>query len=122
VIDSNLLDSSVWISYLFEGENIKEIETEKPTLLSVLSLFEIKTRLTKKQVEPQKIKEKLEFIKKRAILIDTNTSIAEKASEIAIKHNIPAIDSLIYATAILNKAKLITLDNDFRGLPDAIVL
>ena len=39
-----------------------------------------------------------------------------------IEKEIPSIDSIIYATALENNLSLITLDNDFRGLPNAVIL
>jgi len=122
VTDSKLLDSSVWISYFFEGKWAEEIEAEKPNFLSVLSLFEIKTRLIKKKVKAEEIKEKINFIKGKSIILDVTLNIAEKAAEISSEKSIPAIDSLIYASSFLNKHKLITLDNDFRGLDNVIIL
>ena len=43
--DSRLLDSSVWLDYLFNGNHKEIIESKEILLLSVLSIFEIKRRL-----------------------------------------------------------------------------
>ncbi len=48
--------------------------------------------------------------------------IAERAVELAIKYDLATIDSIIYASAIMNNSEFITLDNDFRNLPRALVL
>ena len=119
---SNLIDSSVWIAYLFEGRYKKVIEIEKTDYLSVISLFEIKRKLEQRELSPELIKEKIEYIKKRALIIPVDEIIAEKAATISLEHNLAASDSIIYATALINKAELLTLDNDFRGLMNAKVL
>lgn len=121
-IKSKLIDSSVWITYIVSRKYIEIIDSEETLFLSVLSLFEIKKRFIKDKIPKIKIEENLRFIKERSILINITTEIAEKASELSAEKNIPAIDSLIYTTAILNKAVLLTLDNDFRNLENAIIL
>ncbi len=122
MIDSKLLDSSIWIAYLFEGKYIQEIESDKKLFLSILSLFEIKTKLIKKKIKEKEIIEKIAFIKKKSTILQLNNNIAEKAAEISAEKKLPSIDSLIYSTALFNNIELITLDNDFRGLKRAIVL
>ena len=116
------MDSSIWIGYLFYGQFIEEIESEEPLFISSLSLFETKLKLLKKKIGQSEIKEKLEFIKNKSHIITPDEKICELASEISHEKNIPAIDSLIYASAKENKLTLITIDNDFRGLDNTIVL
>lgn len=120
--DSKVLDSSIWIAYLFEGHFKEEIENSKQIFISVLSLFEIKTKLLKKKINRKEIDDKIDFIKKRCIILSINEKIAEMASELSAEKNLPAIDSLIYSTSQLNNLKLITLDNDFKGLNNVEVL
>lgn len=120
--DSKVLDSSIWIAYLFEGHFKEEIESSKQIFISVLSLFEIKTKLLKKKINRKEIDDKIDFIKKRCIILSINEKIAEMASELSAEKNLPAIDSLIYSTSQLNNLKLITLDNDFKGLNNVEVL
>ena len=120
--DSKLLDSSIWLSYLINGNHTNIIEMDEIFLLSVLSLFEIKRKILKYKIEKNKIIKMIEFVKKRSLIIPINDKISEKAAEISVEKNLPAIDSLIYSSAILNKSKLITLDNDFRGLKEVTLL
>lgn len=120
--DFKILDSSIWIAYLFNG-NFKEIiDIDEQLFLSAVSFFEIKTKLLKKKMEKNEINSKMNFIKKKSIILSIDEKIAEKASEFSVDKNIPAIDSLIYATSIINKIRLITADNDFRNLENAEVL
>ncbi len=116
-----LIDSSLWIAYLFEGTCVSFIESEEILLLSALSLFEIKRKLHQKNIPNHVIMEKIEFVKKRSLVIPLSSEIAEQAAELSIQHNLPAIDSLIYTTTLMNDAVLITLDNDLRGLKNVII-
>ena len=120
--DSKLIDSSVWLSYLLNGEFQNIIEHEDIILLSALSLFEIKKKLAKNSMPSGKISKSMDFIKKRSIIIPINAEIAEKAAEIALANKLPAADSLIYATSVLHDSILYTIDNDFRGLKGVLIL
>ena len=120
--DSKLLDSSVWLDYLHNTAYSEIIDSDEILFLSVLSIFEINKKLIKEKNSIQKILESIKFIKFRSIILQITEEIAEKAVEISIKNNLPTIDSLIYATAIINELIVITLDNDFRGLDKAMVL
>ena len=121
--DSELFDSTIWLDYLIKGSFKEKIEQEDIFRLSSLSLFEIKRKLLKnKQLKKKEIDEKISFVKRKSIIINIDANIAEKASEIAEEKNLGAADALIYATAILNNAILLTLDNDFRNLSNVKIL
>ena len=120
--DSKLIDSSVWLAYLFNGSYKDMIESNEVLLLSALSLFEIKKKLAKSKIDNNKIARSMDFIKKRSLVVPVNEEIAEIAVDIALDNDLPLVDSMIYATAMLNNSTLITLDNDFRGLKNTVVL
>lgn len=111
----NLIDSSLWIDYLVNG-NFKEIiEIEEKLLLATISIIEIKKKLSKLKIPNKEINDKMDFIKKQSIIIGLDEKIADKASELVIEKNLPIADSIVYASALINKAILLTLDNDFRN-------
>ena len=120
--DIKLVDSSVWIEYLFNNHFQEIIDSGQVLYLSVLTLFEVYKKLKKEKIEQNKIIISLDFLKKRSLLIPVSAEIAEKAVELSLHHDLPAIDSLIYATAVHQRVHLITCDNDFRGLPEVTVL
>jgi len=120
--DSKLIDSSVWLAYLFNGVYSDIIESDEMLLLSVMSLFEIHRKLAKIKIDSNKISRSMEFIKKRSLVIEVSTEISEKAVDFSLEFKLSTIDSIIYATSILSDATLVTLDNDFRGLKSVVVL
>lgn len=122
MIDSRLMDSSVWLAYLFNGQYTDIIDSDEIFLLSVLSLFEIKRKLTRNGLSNIKLAKSIDFIKKRSLIVPLSAEISEKAVDISIAHNLSAVDALIYATSLLHNASMMTLDNDFRGLKDVFVL
>ena len=120
--DSKLIDSSIWIEFLFNNQYSEIIKSWDMLLLSSLSLFEIKRKLQQEKIEPQKIQTSIEYIKQRSLIIFVSSEIAENAAQLSFKHKLAAMDAIIYATAKMKGAHLITRDNDFRGLPNTTIL
>lgn len=120
-----LIDSSAWLSYfLAENELSKKFieEGNHVLMISALSIFEIKRKMSMKNVKQLKIEEFLKFVKTRSLLIELNEKICNNAVELSLKHNLHTIDSLIYCSAVLNKATLISGDKHFEGLENAFIL
>ena len=113
--DIKCLDSSAWLAYHFATSlDIKEIiDKEGLIITSSLCLFEIKKRLLVLNKDWQQF---LKFVKERSGIIVPEIEIVEKAAQVAVDKKLGAMDALIYATAQMKNAKLITGDNDFRGL------
>ena len=120
--NSKFLDTNLWIAYITKKHHSDIIDSEEKLFLSILSLFEIKKKLLKDNISKVEIDENMKFIKEKSIILSVNESIVDKAVEKSIFYKVPAIDSLIYATALLNKSTFITLENDFRGLENVQVL
>lgn len=115
MIDTNCLDSSAWLAYYFaESLPVKGIIDKEGTVItSSLSLFEIKKKLLMMKKDPARF---LAFVKERSIILFPDVAIAEKAADVALDKKLAAIDALIYTTARIKNAELVTGDNDFRGL------
>lgn len=113
-----LLDSSIWLDHLAEANerSVIIIESTDELATSILSLFEIKKKLIKLNMENEKIESSINFIKKRSTIININEEIIDLAVEFSIKNKLATVDSLIYASAVHMKAELITADKDFKGL------
>lgn len=118
----SLIDSSVWIDYLVNGKNKDLIEKEEKLLIASISLIEIKKKLFKLKIPNKEIIEKINYIKKHSIIINLDEKIADKASQYVTEQALPIADSIVYASAILNNALLITLDNDFRELNNVKII
>ena len=120
--DSKLLDSSIWLEYLIHGKYKEIIETQETLYISSLSLFEIKRKLTRDKFNEIQIIKALEYVKKRTLIILVSAEISEKAVELSLQHTLGAMDALIYASAIIQQAILLTCDNDFRALKEVTIL
>ena len=120
--DSKVLDSSIWLEYLIHGKYKEIIETQETLYISSLSLFEIKRKLTRDKFNEIEIIKALEYVKKRTLIILVSAEISETAVELSLQHTLGAMDALIYASAIIQQAILLTCDNDFRQLKEVTIL
>ncbi len=114
--DSKVIDSSVWLAYFFNGTCSEIIDSDEVLYLSTLSIFEIHKKLWKEKIDAQKMMKCMSYLKKRSLFVDVNAEIANMAVTISIEHKLAAMDALIYTTALVKNATLMTKDNDFRGL------
>ena len=57
-----------------------------------------------------------------ATVIPVDESLALEAADLSLDVGLAMADSLVYATARRHRARLVTGDTDFQGLPGAIVI
>ena len=114
------LDSSAWIEIAEGGPNAeaiaKALQPANHIISSVISLYEISKYVTREAGEDS-AQELLAFIRNHTIIPITE-DLALHAAEISPRHKLAMADSLIYATALTQKATLWTQDDDFENLPN----
>ena len=115
----NLVDTSGWIEYFFEGNNAsyfsEPIEHTVDLIVPVVCLYEVFKKVNQVADEAKALQAVAQM--KQGQVIELTQEIALKAALISLKHNLPVADSFIYATGQLEKAVIWTQDEDFRGLP-----
>jgi len=120
-----LIDSWAWIEYFRgskAGEKVRKyIEGENEIIISTINMAEI-YRWILRFYDEKIAEEKRNFIKKRAIVIDVTEEIAIKSAKIKHKLKWGLGDSIIYATAKQEKAKVLTGDPHFKNLKDVIYI
>ncbi len=98
------------------GEKVKKlIEKEDAVCLSALSLYETGTVL-ERQVGKKKALEYLRSIQTYYQVLNVDKEIALKAMELKRDYRLPAIDCLIYASARIIKANVVSGCIHFRDL------
>lgn len=119
----NLIDSSVWITFFEEGRVDLGEYLQRPggALVPTLVIHEVYRQLLKKLDE----KEALYYVAQMeegnpVVLLDQE--IALMAAEIRHRQKLGMADAVLYATTLIHEATLVTFDNDFRGLPQCVVL
>lgn len=116
----NLVDTSAWLEYFFEGPNAQyfavPIEVTATLLVSVVSLYEVFKKNNTVADEARALQAIAQM--KQGRVEEVTESIALSAALISIKNKLAMADSLILATARQCKAVLWTQDDDFRGMMD----
>ena len=121
--DFKFLDSSILVAYLTKGLFAEIIESENPFVISSLSIFEVKRKFLRDGISLNEAEKAISLIKERAAhIFVADETTAQKAAELSFTKKLPALDSLIYASALINNSELLTTDNDFRGLDKVKVL
>ena len=116
----NLVDTSGWIEYFFEGPNASffapPIELAEELVVPTICLFEAFKKISAVADQSRALRAIAQM--KQARVIDLTADIALKAALISTERKLPMADSLIYATARAERATVWTQDEHFEGLPD----
>ena len=115
----NVVDTSGWIEFLFEGANADVfaplIEDVDSLLVPVICLYEVFKKVNA-VADEQKALQAIGQMKQGRV-IEITEAIALRAALISLRHHLPMADSLILSTAWSEQATLWTQDEHFAGLP-----
>ncbi len=115
----NLVDTSGWIAYFFQGSNAEffaePIEDTANLIVPVVCLYEVFKKVNLVADEARALRAVAQM--KQGRIVELREDIALQAALISIRHKLPMADSFIYATGQIEKAVIWTQDVDFKGLP-----
>ena len=132
-----IFDSYAWIEFFIGsrlGERVRRyLEEGHEVIVPDIVLAEIARKYWREGFDKKSIGEKLDFIisvsdvveidRKVAILVgDSWKELLENAKRQNLKKRPSLADAIILATAKLVKAKVLTGDDHFKGLPEVIFL
>ncbi len=125
-----VIDSYAWVQYFTGselGEKVKTlIESSEEKLTPTICLAEVYSKTLK--VESQELAEKQKaFIKEKSALVFLDESIAVESARqnVRMKKEIDGwglADSIVYATAIIKKAEVVTGDEHFKKLKNVFFI
>ena len=125
-----VIDSYAWLEYFMGtkvGERVKEIiENSEEKVTPTICLAEVYAKTLK--VEDQQLAEKQKaFIKEKSAIVFLDEMIAVEAAKVLVnnKKEIDGwgmVDSIVYATAIVKKADVVTGDEHFRKLKNVLLI
>jgi predicted nucleic acid-binding protein len=99
-----------------KGKKVKKLLQKKNDIyISVLSIFELGTVL-EKQIGQKRVEEYLRSIQTYYHIVDLDSEIASSAIELRRNFNLPAVDCLIYSSARLTKAKVVSGCKHFKSI------
>ena len=116
----NVVDSSAWLEYLAAGPNAAffadAIENVAELVVPTISIYEVFKRIVQQRSENEALQ--VVAVMQQGWVSEMDSTVALSAARISIDHHLPMADSVMFATAKLNKATFWTQDAHFEGLPD----
>jgi len=119
-----VIDSYAWIEYFMgtkTGEKVKPIiENTEEKITPTICLAEIYAKTLRAENDELAEKQRI-FIKEKSALapLDETTAVEAAALTSKLKREIPGwglADSIVYATALIKKAEVVTGDEHFKKL------
>lgn len=118
-----VVDSSGWLEYLTEDLKASAfahyLEGDGSVLLPALVLCEVYKHVAKQRGRSLADRFISQAFHRRVVPLDE--AIALAAGNLAIEHRLTTADAIVYATARVCQAQLVTTDTHFRGLPSVII-
>ena len=118
-----LIDSSAWLEYLTQDPDAAKfapfIESSSPMLVPTIVLYEVVKILRRERGQAESDR----FISAalRHMVVPLDEELALAAAQVSNTTKLAMADSIIYATAQVHQAQLVTGDAAFRGLPGVII-
>lgn len=119
-----LVDSSGWLEFFTDGtlasayahhlRNVVELIT--PTVV----LYEVYKAIKRERSEEEALAAAAQMGKTR--LVPLTDTIALTAADVSLTYQIAMADAIVYATAVTERAKLVTSDADLASLPGVTYL
>jgi predicted nucleic acid-binding protein len=114
-----LIDTSVWVEWLIDSSLGKAVADELPAreqwLVPTIVQLELAKWLTR-NVGEDKSDQVIAFTETCSV-VDLDTTIALSAADLCARHKLATADAIVYATARIHGADLLTCDRHFEGLP-----
>ena len=118
-----VVDYSGWLEYLTEDSKAAAfghyIEAEDSVLVPSVVLYEVYKQLAKLRGKP--IADRFVSQTMHQKIVPLDESIALAAATASLDHRLSTMNAIVYATARVCSAQLVTSDTHFRGLPGVII-
>jgi predicted nucleic acid-binding protein len=117
------VDSSGWLEYLTEDSKAAAfapyLEAEESVLVPAMVIYEVYRHLSK-----QRGKSLADHFAAQALhcrVVPMDETVALEAANLGLYHRLGPANAIVYATARVWQAQLITTNTHFRGLPGVII-
>jgi predicted nucleic acid-binding protein len=119
-----VVDTSVWIEWLIDSALKQQIAKEFPDVslcvVPTIVQLELYKWLLRETGETQA--DQVISFTQTCVVVALDTKIALQAAELHRQYKLATADAIVYATALVNGADLITCDAHFEGLPDVVLI
>jgi predicted nucleic acid-binding protein len=119
-----VVDTSVWIEWLIDSSLKQEIAKIFPDAAQCVVPTIVQLELYKwllREMSEVEADQVISFtLTCKVVTLDTK--IALQAAELHRQYKLATADAIVYATALVSNADLITCDAHFEGLPDVVLI
>jgi predicted nucleic acid-binding protein len=119
-----VVDSSGWIEVFTDGAQadtfLALMADESALVVPAISIFEVFKWILREHSEAQAVQAAAVMQRGQVVHLDTRLALA--AAQLSHALELPMADSIILATARDLRARLHTMDSDFRGLSDVVLI
>ena len=117
-----VVDSSAWIEYFTDGPLASRFEPYLSDSAEVVTptivLYEVYKLIRRERDEEAGLVAVAAI--ERTRLAPLTEAVALTAADLSLEYRLAMADAIVYATARLEGAEVVTADEDFRGLPGVI--
>jgi predicted nucleic acid-binding protein len=118
-----LVDSSGWLEYITDDSKAAAfghyLEADFPVLVPTVVIFEVYKHLAKHRGKSVADRFASQALVRSVIPLDETIALA--AANVSLEHRLSGVDAIVYATARVCQAQLVTANTHFRGLPAVII-
>lgn len=119
-----VIDSSGWIEFTTGSAKAERyapyFRSTDDVMIPTLTIFEVYRRIKSRLGEQPAL---VTITKMRGCrVIELSEDIAVTAGDLSLRYRLAAADSIVFATAVVHNATLITSDNDFRHIPGVVII
>lgn len=119
----NLIDSSGWLEFFTDGALSEKyfhfLDKTHELIVPSLVIYEVYKKIKNERSEEEALLAVAHMGRGKVVVLDD--ALAMSAADASLKYKLAMADAIIYATALQEKAKLITSDMHFSDLPGVIL-
>lgn len=119
-----LVDSSGWLEFLtggpLAGSCAPALKDLRDVITPTVVLYEVYKFIKRERGEEEALVAAAQMGKTR--LVPLTDPVALTAADLSLKHKLAMADAIVYATAVLEGAKVLTCDADLADLPGVTFL
>ena len=119
-----VVDTSAWIEWLRKSATGEKVSVELPSPENWLVPTIVQLELAKwcqRELSEDVANEIIAF-STECVVVDLDTRLALNAAELATRHKLAMADAIVYATALVHDADVLTCDAHFEGLARVVLL
>ena len=119
-----LVDSSGWIDFFTAGPNAERyasyLQDSSQIVTPTIVLYEVYKIIKRERTEEEAFVATAQLQKTRVVPL--SDSLALTAADVSLEFRLAMADSIVYATALSEKARIVTSDKDLGALPGVTFL